>query len=199
MHTTIGATVNQEIKSVSAIKKYPRARTKQNHAKARGRQIWKAIQNHGDDLVRLGIIAKESQSALMRLVLMQHLTELEGQAGRRYAMIIARFEKFCTTTRRNAKSPAYERGFGSDQELERHERAGTIADYEDAADQAKYDYRRLMKVLEPYGSQAKSLLDDLCCSDIEPPPDYRSNIAIILGRVAKAFGVTAEPRRKGKR
>lgn len=193
MHTT-GATVNQEIKSVSAVKRYPRARTKQNHAKARGRQIWKAIQHHGDDLVRLGIIAKESQSALSRMRLMTHLSGMEYEAGRRYALIIGRFERFCTDTRRNAKSPSYERGFGTDQELERHAMAGTTADYEDAAKDAKKEYRRLMKVLEPYGSQAKSLLDDLCCSDIEPPSTARENLAVVLRMVAKAFGVTEAPR-----
>lgn len=195
MHSITGATVvNDQIKSVSAIKRYPRAKTKQNHAKARGRQIWKSIQHHGDDMVRLGIIAKESQSSLNRMRLMTHLTDLEYEAGRRYALIIGRFEKFCTTTRRNAKSPSYERGFGTDQELERHAVNGTMGDYEDAARDAKREYEKLMKVLAPYGSQAKSLLDDLCCSDIEPPPNARDNLAVVLRMVAKGFGVTAAPR-----
>lgn len=193
--------MNDQIKSVSAVTKYPRAKTKRNLAKARGRQIWKAIQNHGDDLVKLGIIAKETTSALGRLRIMTHLTDLEFEAGRRYSMILARFERFCTDTRRNAKSPSYERGFGADQELEHHEIMGTTADYEDAAKAAKKEYEKLMKILGPYGSQAKSLLDDLCCSDIEPPPNTRENVAVVLRMVAKGFGVTESPRsnRRGKR
>lgn len=199
MHTiTPGANVNEQIKSVSAIKKYPRARTKHNAAKARGRQIWRTIQNHGDDLVRLGLIGKESQTVISRMVLMQHLTPLEGQAARRYSFIIARFEKFCTLTRRNMKSQSYERAFGSDQELERHDRAGTTADYEEAARHCKKEYDKLMKVIGPYGSQAKSLLDDMCCSDMEIAADFRANLAVILRQVAKAFGVTEKPRTKRK-
>jgi hypothetical protein len=201
MHTTGATVVNEQIKSVSAVTKYPRAKTKRNLAKARGRQIWKAIQHHGDDLVKLGIIAKETNSALGRMRIMTHLTDLEFEAGRRYAMILARFEKFCTTTRRNTKSPSYERAFGTDQELERHEINGTTDDYEDAARHAKKEYEKLMKILGPYGSQAKSLLDDLCCSDIEPPAATRDNVAVVLRMVAKGFGVTEAPRsnRRGKR
>ena len=116
-------------------------------------------------------------------------------------MIVARLERFCIPTRRNAKSPAYERAYGTDQELERHETNGTTADYEDAARHAKKEYEKLMKILGPYGSQAKSLLDDLCCSDIEPPANTRENIAVVLRQVAKGFGVTEAPRsnRRGKR
>lgn len=200
MHTT-GAIVNEQIKSVSAIKRYPRARTKQNVAKARGRQIWKAIEGHGDDLVRLGLISKESQSALNRMRLMTHFTDLEYQAGRRYALIVGRFERFCTDGRRNTKSQSYERGYGADQELEHHAVMGTTADYEDAAKNAKKEYEKLMKILGPYGSQAKSLLDDLCCSDIEPPANTRENLAVVLRMVAKGFGVTEAPRsnRRGRR
>lgn len=194
MHHTGATVVNEQIKSVSAVKRYPRAQTKRNHAKARGRQIWKMIQNKGDDLVKLGLLAKESQSALNRLRLETHITELEFQGGRRYAMIVARFEKFCTTTRRNVKSPSYERSFGSDQELQRHAQNGTMAEYEDAARHAKKEYEKLMKVLGPYGAQAKSLLDDLCCSDVEPPASYRENLAVVLRMVAKGFGVTEQAR-----
>jgi hypothetical protein len=194
MHSITGATVNEQIKSVSAIKKYPRARTKREHAKARGRQVWKMIQHQGDDMVKLGLLSKESQSALNRLRLMTHFTDLEYQAGRRYALIVGRFERFCTDTRRNAKSPSYERGFGSDQELERHATYGTLADYEQAARDARKEYDKLMRVIAPYGSQAKSMLDDLCCSDIEPPPEYRSNLGVVLRMVAKGFGVIEQPR-----
>ena len=186
--------VNEPIKSISAVKKYPRAKTKRNLAKARGRQMWKTIQNQGDDLVKLGIINKESQSALSRMRLMTHLTDLEYQAGRRYAMIVGRFERFCTDTRRNAKSQSYERGYGEDQTLERHFWNGTLGDYENEARDAKKEYAKLIKILDPYGSVAKSLLDDLCCSDIEPPPNTRDNVAVVLRMVAKGFGVTAAPR-----
>lgn len=195
--------MNETIKNVSAYKaKKPRDQRPARAKEARGRQIWKTLQHHGDDLIKLGIIAKESASSITRMVLLQHLTELEGEGAKRYAMVVARFEKFCTTTRRNTKSPSYERAFGTDQELERHERAGTTADYEEAARHCKKEYARLMKALAPYGAQGKSLLDDLCCSDVEPPAQTRANVAIMLRQVVKAFGVTERPRsnrRQGRR
>lgn len=192
MHITGALTVNQPIKTISAVKKYPRAKK----SNARGRAIWNDLKHHGDDLIRLGHITKETRSALTRLVLFEHLSPLAGEAGKRYAYIVARFEKYCTEGRRNAKSPSYERAFGSDQELERRQIDGTIADYEASAKKARKEYNKLMNVISAYGSQAKSLLDDLCCSDIEPPTDYRSNISIILNRIAKKFGVTEAPRRR---
>lgn len=196
MHTTIGATVNQEIKSVSAIKP-PRKDARPGRAKhARGRATWKAIQNHGDDLIRVGQIAKETRSAITRYVLFEHLTALEGEGAKRYAYIVARFEKYCTEGRRTTKSPSYERAFGTDQEIERHQRAGTIADYEDAAKKARKEYDKLVKAIAPYGAVAKSALDDFCCSDIEPSDGFRKNLAVVLRVVVKAFGVTEAPRRK---
>lgn len=198
MLTTQGANVTEPIKSVSAVKKYPRAATSKDNARARGRRIWKDLADHGDDMVRLGQITKETRSVITRFVLFGHLTQIEGEAAKRYAYIVARFEKYCIPTKRDAKSPSYEKAFGSDQELERRERNGTMADYEDAAKDARRQYNKLIKVLGAYGSQTKSVLDDFCLSDVEPATEFRPNLAIVLRVVAKAFGVTAKPRLKRK-
>lgn len=191
LHQTPGATiVNQTIKSVSAAKP-PRERKSRG-----GRVVWKRLQDHGDELFRLGLITKETRSAITRFVLFKHLTPLEGEAAKRYAYVIARFEKYCTEGKRTTKSPSYQKAFGADQELERHFLNGTTADYEAAARKAKREYNRLMQAIAPYGPQTKSALDDFCCSDIEPAADFRTNLAVVLSRVAKRLGVTANPRKR---
>lgn len=190
--------MNEQIKSVSAV----RERKDQRPARARharGRATWKAIEQHGDDLLRLGQIAKETRSAITRFVLFEHLTRLEGEAAKRYAYVVARFEKYCTDSRRNPKSPSYERAFGSDQELERRQIEGTIADYETAAKKARREYTKLMNAIGPYGKHTKSVLDDFCLSDIEPSADFRANLAVVLRVIAKKFGVTTTPKRKVRR
>lgn len=189
--------VNEQIRGVSAIKP-PRDQRPARARHARGRATWRAIEQHGDDLIRLGQIAKETRSVITKMVLLEEITKLEGEAAKRYAYVIARFEKYCIGTRRTAKSPSFERAFGTDQELERRQTEGTIGDYEAAAKKAKREYNKLMDAIAPYGSQAKSLLDDMCCSDVEPPASYRANLAVILRMIAKKFGVTERPKPKRK-
>lgn len=192
-----GALEVVEVKSVSAVKKYPRA-------KRRGGENvqWQRIRSNADDLHKVLRIGKEISSSITRLVLFKHLTETQGAAAMRYAYIVARFEKYCVETRRNVRSPSYERAFGTDQEIERLRMVPDgIADYERRARRAKRDYAKLMKVLEPFADRitgrntAKDVLDDLCLSDIEPASSYRQNLAIVLTAIVKAFGVTAQPRR----
>lgn len=187
--------VNEQFKGVSAVRP-PRDQRPARARQARGRATWRAIQDHGDDLIRLGQIAKETRSVITKMVLLENITKLEGEAAKRYAYVVARFEKYCTEGRRTAKSPSFERAFGSDQELERRQVEGTIADYEAAAKKARREYNKLMNVIAPYGAQAKSLLDDMCCGDIDPPASYHQNLAVVLRSIAKKFGVTERPKRK---
>ncbi len=187
-------TVNQPIKSVSAIKRYPRAK------KPRGGEtvLWHRLKSLDAAALDAHKISREVVSAIGRLLIHKHLTPLQAEAARRYAYIMARFEKYSTEGRRTARSPSFERAYGQDQELERlaNEPDG-ISEYEKRAKKARHDYNKLVKVVGRFPG-AKNVLDDLCCSDIEPAPEYRSNAATVLDSVAKKFGVTVTPRRNRK-
>jgi hypothetical protein len=194
---TMGARlVNEPIKSISAIKRYPRAKRKRGGET----MMWKRTQSLTDEILAVHKISREVKSEIAWLVTHEHLNAVQGEAARRYAYIIARFEKYSIEGRRIPRSPSYERAFGEDQELERlsHEIDGLDV-YERRAKQAKKDYRKLIKVLDRFPG-AKGVLDDMCCSDIPIASEYRRNAALVLSAVAKAFGVTVTPhRRRGRR
>ncbi|MET4187590.1 hypothetical protein ABIB86_000461 [Bradyrhizobium sp. JR1.7] len=188
-------TVNEAIKSVSAVKRYPRAQKKRGGETV----IWHRYKSLDEEARNAYKISRELVSSIGRLMVHNHLTPLQAEAARRVAYVMARFEKFHVEGRRTARSPSFERAFGSDQTLERlaNETDG-IKEYETKARKARKDYEKLMKAISPYGSQAKNVLDDLCCSDVEPPAQYRQNIALVLSAVAKAFDVTVNVRRTRK-
>lgn len=189
--TNEAITMNEPIKSVSAIKKYPRAK------KPRGGETvqWHRLKSLDAAALDAHRISREVVSAIGRLMIHKHLTPLQAEAARRYAYIMARFEKYSTEGSRTARSPSFERAYGSDQELERlANEVDGIAEYEKRATKARKEYNKLVKVVERFPG-AKNALDDLCCSDIEPPAQWRGNIATVLDAVAKKFGVTVQPRR----
>lgn len=190
-------TLNKGRSAVSAVK----TRTRPRKGRPGANVHWKRIINGGDDLQKALKASPELQSVITRHVLYGHMTPLEGQAAKRLAYIVARFERHFVEQSRTARSPSYERAFrGEDQELERLalEPFG-IADYEAEAKKAKRQYNRLQAVLLPYGAQAKAIIDDMCCADVEPPAQFRDNISVVLRAVAKEFGVTVEPRRRARR
>lgn len=200
--TNEAITVNQQIKSVSAQKKYPRAK------KPRGGEtvLWQRIKSLDASMLDAAKISRETVSVIGRLLLFKHITPLQAEAGRRYAYIMARFEKYSTEGRRTARSPSFERAYGSDQELERlaNEPDG-ISEYEKRARKARREYVRLTKVLARFADKAtgrnlaKDVLDDMCCSDIEPATQYRANVGVVLSAVAEEFDVTVAPRRNRSR
>jgi hypothetical protein len=192
---TSGANTLSTLKSVSAVKKYPRA-----HKGRGGENVqWHRIKSLDASVLDAAKISRDAASVLGRLLLFKHLTPLQAEAGRRYAYIVARFEKYSIEGRRTTKSPAYERAYGSDQELERLSNIPDgIAEYEKRAKNARRDYDKLMKELNRFPG-AKGVLDDLCCSDIEPPAEWRDNVATVLSVVAKRFGVSVKPRSNKRR
>lgn len=202
VHHHEATTVNEAIKSVSAVKKYPRAK------KPRGGEnvLWKRIKSLDASVLDANRIGRDAASVIGRLLLFKHITPLQAEAARRYAYIMARFEKYSTEGSRSARSPAFERAYGKDQELERlaNEPDG-IEVYEKRAKQARKEYNRLIKVMRTFEDKltgrnvAKNVLDDMCCSDVEPPSQYRENVAQVLSAVASEFGVTVNPRRTGRR
>jgi hypothetical protein len=182
-------------KTISAVKKYPRSRER------KGENVqWKRLKSLSQEVLDANRIARDAASVIGRWFLFNHLTPFEAESARRYAYIMARFDKYFTEGRRSAKSQSYERAYGADQELERRGRDGTIAEYTDAAKKARKHYEKLTKILVHYQditgrNPLKDALDDMCCSDIEPPAGYRTEIAAVLRHIGHEFGVTVQSRR----
>lgn len=189
---------------ISAQYKRP-SKPSESQRPARGRENvqWKRIKELSmqGQLDHALTVTKESASVIARWLLFKHLTPLEAEAARRYAFIMGRFDRFFTEGRRTAKSPSYERAYGEDQELERRALEGTIGVMEVSAKKARRNYERLQKYLANFRdpvtgrNQMKEALDQLCCEDIEPPAEYRKDIAAALRLIAHEFGVTVQNRR----
>jgi hypothetical protein len=200
-----GATVTEEPKSISAAKPSRgsgQTRGRRQHARSSANVIWKRMNATFEELKKHG--ANPALVApLTRWVVYNHLTPTQGMAGRRYADIIGKFERFTmTASARSPRSANLEPSSkGEDDEIERVVRAGTIGEYEADARHAKRQYKRLMKVLDHFKDPitgrnvAKDHLDTLCLSDQEPPAQLRRDIAIVLSAIAKEFGL-GERRRK---
>lgn len=182
-------------KSISAVRHYPRKR------ETGGANVqWKRLKSISMEVLDANHIARDAASVIGRWFLFKHLTAFEAEAARRYAYVMARFEKFFVESRRTARSQSYERAFGADQELERRTNDGTMRAYEKQAKKARRDYDKLQKQLAPYSditgrNPLKDALDQLCCEDIEPPAGHRDQIAAVLRIIGEAFGVSVQSRR----
>lgn len=193
-----GATVSNNPISVSASKKSPRRRRRG------GENVrWHRIKDNAAQLRKAHNLTAEVESVISRFVVFKHINEVQADAAYLYSHIMARHDKYFVPTKRTARSPSYERAFGEDQEIETRINNGSIDAYERRAREAKKNYLKLIKILEPYAdtftgrNKAKDVLDDLCCADIEPPSEFREAIRAILTIIAKQFGVQA--RRQGRR
>lgn len=186
-------------RSISAKYHHPK------HRDRRGENVeWhriKALLSLDEQVLKSKGISREIGDVIGRWLLFRHLTPFEAEAGRRYAFVMGRFDRFFTEGRRTARSQSYERAYGEDQELERRKFENTLDGYEKSARRAKRHYERLQACLAPFADAAtgrnfiKDALDQMCCENIEPPAQYRSQIAGVLRLVGKEFGVMA-PRRK---
>lgn len=182
-------------KGISAVKTHQRKR-------ARGDEnvIWKRVQTMDADLLKAKGISRELVGVIGRWLLFKHLSPFEAEAARRYAYIMSRFDKYHTEGRRSARSQSYERAFGADQELERRHIEGTTDTYEKSARRARKQYDKLQKLLLHYRditgrNLMKDALDQMCCEDIEPPSEYRSDMAAALNHIGHKFGVEVKSRR----
>lgn len=165
--------------------------------------MWRRITSAYDDhLKKLG--ANPAMAApITRWVLFGHLTRTQGIAGRRYADIIRRFERYFSEGRaRSPRSAELEPVRKPEEDvITRHLFNGTLPDYEDDARKAKRQYKRLMKVMSRYADPvtgrnfAKDHLDLLCLEEKEPDAQFRQDIAGVLSAIAKEFGL-GERRRK---
>jgi hypothetical protein len=205
--------VNDQIKSVSAVKKRPSGHQQRTKHRRGGENVrWKRVTegfdaairelNHCapdklDELVKVIAAGKKITVPVTRLVYFGHLTVTQGMAARRYADIHRKFERFhMSAGSRSARSANLEPARNSeDQELERIINRGLLSEYEAAAKVAKREYKRVMKVLDGFRDPitgrnfAKDVLDNLCLSDVEPPSDTRASIGAVLSMIAKEFGI----------
>lgn len=191
--TTVTASPPPGIKSVSAVKKYARSKTpKQRNA----RVAWKRIKENIDDLVAKTGANPELGSVISRWVLFGHLTRSEAYAARLYGEIVGSHDQFFVdNAKRTAKSPSYQRGTaGAMDTIERHERGGTLGEYERKAKQVKKQYARVNKILARF-PLAKDRLDDVCINDIEIATELRPHLKVILRLLGQEFGVIP-PERK---
>lgn len=195
-----GAIPVSEIKSISAVK----PKREGGHSRAKKKRggwnvMWKRITENFDDAVRRAGADPRIAVPLTRLVLFHHLTTTQGMAGRRYADIIRKFERFhMASSARSARSANLQPARGvEDTELEQIHISGRLREYEAAAKVAKREYKRLMKVVDKFAdpvtgrNHAKDQLDNLCIFDREPPSEARASIGAVLSMVAKEFGIEA--------
>jgi hypothetical protein len=213
LQTSGALKVNSPIKSISAVKKANKNGREYAKERKRGGHnvLWKRLTATIDEAMAearrvppdqldkaIAIIATGTKltSPISRLVFMGHLTPTQGMAARRYAIVVSRFERYHVNRAvRTAQAQNIERSRGGeDHEIQRHLDNGTIHEYEREAKRAKREYEKAQKVLDRYRhvdtgrNEAKNILDDLCLSDIEPPAQYRENIAAVLQALAAAFG-----------
>lgn len=191
-------------KSISAQYKRPKRPADSQRPSRKGENVeWKRIKAMSLDahLMDAKRISREVADVIGRWLLFKHLTPFQAEAARRYAFIMARFDRHFTEGRRSARSQSYERAYGEDQELERRAVEGTLDDYEKAAKKARKQYDRLQRILVHYSDPAtgrnlmKDALDQMCCENIEPPAQYREDIAKALTHIGHEFGVTIVSRR----
>jgi hypothetical protein len=138
-----------------------------------------------DDMKRLGAIP-DFATVVGRLYLFGVLTELEATAARRYAEIVGRHDRYHGISRRQMASPAYDRGYGREDEVARREANGTIAAYERRAKRARREWDRFQKVIP--NSLARSALDDVCVNNREIPTAQHDDLKTLLARMAKLYG-----------
>src|SRR4051812_28042387 len=124
--------VNEQSKSISAVKTRPSGYQQRRKKALRGRNVmWKRLTASFDDAVKQFAANPAIVAPLTRLVFFEHLTVTQGMAGRRYADIMRGFAKYhMESSGHSAKSANLEPVRGvKDQELARRAVNGTMEDY----------------------------------------------------------------------
>ena len=201
--TGAGAVTNKTT-TISAIKKRPSGAQHRRNRRGGENVLWHRVTANFDEAVKRFAANPEIASPITRLVFFKHLTTRQGMAARRYRDIVQKFDRFHVNGPRGVTKSADLEPVrkAKDDEITRQTVAGTIDDYESEAKKARLEYRDLQRVLARYAdpvtgrNMAKSVLDDLCLSDIEPPTEWRANLASVLTGIAQAFGI--EEKRSGR-
>lgn len=149
------------------------------------------IYDNWDDLKRMGV-NEDFGTVIGKLFVLEIITKHQATAARIFATVMGRFDRYHGTPNRNAKAPAYERGCGRgrDDEIERHEAAGTLSEYEKRAKRARKAYNKLVNWIP--SDSARRLLDEVCILDVYPTDQKtQRDVAALLGVIANKFGLTA--------
>jgi hypothetical protein len=196
----------QGVSNISA-KKTRESGTQRAKKRFRGHNvIWRRITAAFDEELRQFGANPAMVAPLSRWVLFGHLSKSQGAAGRYYAGVVKKFDRYCVPIHaRTPRSPSLEPLRAEDEELERRIRMGTLDQYEHDAKFAKSQYRRVMKILDAFADPitgrnlAKDALDQLCLSEEELPSSVRKDVGVVLTALAKEFGIGEyKPKANGK-
>lgn len=103
-------------------------------------------------------------SVLAKHMMAGDLSFAQTSAGRYYAKLAGEFDGFFGLQKRGAKSPAYERGFGNDDEVERRQRDGTIKEYEKMAKRLRKRWEKVHRIIGEYGP-VRTIIEKVCIYD----------------------------------
>ena len=155
--------------------------------------LWRRMRDFQDDLRKLGADPNLG-TVLGRLYLFGVLSESEMAAGLLYADLAGRYARYHKEARESAASPNYQRGLGREDEVERHNKDGTMAAYERRA-------RAARKAWEKAGAQipnerAREVLRNVCLLDLEISQIVYDDLKILLRRIGDAFGIIEDTRKR---
>jgi hypothetical protein len=168
--------------------RYPSGQTKGKHDKRDDRVVlWRRIKDHA---VRMGA-DPDMGSVIGRLSLAGILTDSESAAAIWAAETIGRYERLQGYPRRASPSPAYERSYA------RSSNAGeSTPEHERRVNKARRAKERLEKTILrvslgdlAQANAARSILEDVCCGDIEPSSLHHKSLAALLKAIAKERGI----------
>jgi len=175
---------------VSPVHRHPSGAKKRAAATPRAANpgtVWRRIKDNWRDMEKIGM-NPDLGSEIARLYLFGVLTEVEASAGRLYAEICGRFHRYHGVARASAPSPAYERGHGREDEVERNIRQGTVSAYERRAKAAKRAWTKLQRSV-PNAPSAHDLLHRVCVLNEHAAERDHVALKLLLRKVADAFGL----------
>lgn len=166
---------------ISAVKDKPRE-TRRPGAGA----LWRRIADNWEALEALGA-NPDLGTVIGRMFLFGELSHTEASAARLYAEIAGRYSRYFGLARETAASPAYERGFGREDEVERHAKNDTMRSYERRAKKARRAWEKVQGCLPP--GAAKDVLHDVAVLNREVNKALYPDLRIILAKIAGKFSI----------
>ncbi len=149
--------------------------------------LWRRLRDNWDEIVKTGGNPMWG-TVVGKLYLAGVLTEIEARAARFYAEVAGRFDRYHGITRRSVASPAYQAGRnGSDDEVVRHEKNGTIGAYEKKAKKIKKAWERVQACL--LTASARDVVETVCLYDQEVAAANHAQLKVALSLIARRFGL----------
>jgi hypothetical protein len=177
----------------------PPHRYNDGHKKKRARPrhpgagtMWRRLRDNWSDIMKIGADPNLG-TVVGKLYLFGVITETEATAARRYAEVVGRHDRYMGMPRRQVASPAYERGFGAEDEIAKRERQGTISAYERRARRAKREMVRLRSQIP--NDTALTAVESVCVLDQEIPTAQHADLKTLLNKMAKVYGAREQSER----